>query len=176
MILSNAIVEKILSDNLKNIELIAQKLQFGSINKDDLVQEGLIGFNDGIRKFNNNISSFNNNEFVAFCLMCAKRQMIDAVRKVNRKKHQVLNNAVSLSDSFIDSDENKLIDSPKQLFILQEEKNEPVNLEKFSLIEKKVIEMLVLGLNSQEIATKIGKSKKAVADIIYRIRKKIKGV
>ena len=110
MILSNAIVEKILSDNLKNIELIAQKLQFGSINKDDLVQEGLIGFNDGIRKFNNNISSFNNNEFVAFCLMCEKRQMIDAVRKVNRKKHQVLNNAVSLSDSFIDSDENKLID------------------------------------------------------------------
>lgn len=174
MIASEEFIEELILSNTEKIRAIAQKMKLSGGNEDDLVQEGLIGFVDGVKKYDTSRGDVNSSAFVPFCLMCAKRQMLDAIRHAGRKKYNALNQSLPL-DNAMGLKENRTAHNPEQEYIEKETEKERLNLVNLNKTEKKVIEMLILGLTAEEIADALGKSKKAVEDIFYRLRKKVKG-
>ena len=63
--------------------------------RDDVIQEGMIGLYKAVKEFDNkNISSFKH-----FAGLCVSRQILSAIKAATRKKHLPLNSYISLSKS-----------------------------------------------------------------------------
>ena len=77
--------------------------------REDIVQEGLIGLFKAIK----NYQPDKQNSFKNFANMCIERQLITAIKTSNRQKHMPLNSYLSLNTSAYDNDEdsNELIDT-----------------------------------------------------------------
>src|SRR5687768_11910779 len=61
-------------------------------DKEDVVQEGMIGLFKAIRDFEEDTGT----PFRAFAELCISRQILTAIKTANRQKHQPLNSSVSL--------------------------------------------------------------------------------
>ncbi len=95
-------------------------------DKEDIVQEGMIGLYKAIRDFRNDkLSSFR-----AFAELCITRQIITAIKTATRQKHIPLNSYVSLDKPIYDEDSDRtLLDvicgsrvcDPEEMIINQEE-------------------------------------------------------
>ena len=168
---TDAQINQIISSLEPDVRKIAHKLYISGGTEEDLVQEGLIGLCDSISSFDQTKGDFNSESFKAFALMCARREMLDAIRRAGSKKHQVLSSAVSLEKV----EKIQLTKSPEDVILDKEDENNKISTIDFTKTEKQIIEMLLIGLSADEIAVKLGKTKKAIDDTYYRIRKKIKG-
>ena len=62
-------------------------------DREDIVQEGMIGLYKAVRDFNPDLQT----SFHAFAELCITRQIITAIKTATRQKHGPLNNYVSLS-------------------------------------------------------------------------------
>src|ERR671911_479801 len=62
-------------------------------DREDIVQEGMIGLYKAIRDFNPDLQT----SFRAFAELCVTRQIITAIKTATRQKHGPLNNYVSFS-------------------------------------------------------------------------------
>ena len=119
--------------------------------KDDLIQEGMIGLFKAIRDYRpEKESSFQN-----FACLCIDRQLYSAVQNSNRQKHMPLNFYVSLNQ---EEDETGNVeswtDNPEQIVIDRENVRD---LEKqinkiLSPMENKVLDAYRRGLGYVEIA------------------------
>ena len=67
-------------------------------DKDDLLQEGMIGLFTAVISYNEEKDA----SFDTFASLCINRQMISAIRGANRYKHKLLNEYISIY-----SDENQ---------------------------------------------------------------------
>ena len=71
-------------------------------DKDDLIQEGMIGLFKAVRDYQVGKDA----AFRTFADLCISRQLYSAIKKSNRLKNQPLNSYVSIySDEFSDADE-----------------------------------------------------------------------
>ena len=69
-------------------------------DREDIIQEGMIGFYKAIRDFRNDkLSSFR-----AFAELCVTRQIITAIKTATRQKHIPLNSYISLNKPIYDED------------------------------------------------------------------------
>lgn len=69
-------------------------------DREDIIQEGMIGLYKAIRDFRNDkLSSFR-----AFAELCVTRQIITAIKTATRQKHIPLNSYVSLNKPIYDED------------------------------------------------------------------------
>lgn len=135
--------------------------------KDDLIQEGMIGLFRAIRGFR----ASGERSFYTFAELCIMRQMYTAVQASGRKKHAPLNSYVSLDEGT----ELLTEQNPEDLVIDQE------NLEsrydqihrRLSDMEKLVLELYLEGKTYMQIASVIGKNEKAVDNTIQRLKKKL---
>ena len=73
--------------------------------KDDIMQEGLIGLFKAIKSYKSDMQS----SFKSFANMCIERQLITAIKTSNRQKHIPLNSYLSLNMSAYDEEEGKVI-------------------------------------------------------------------
>lgn len=163
----------LLKENEQNVRNIAKNLYISGGTEEDLVQEGMIGFAQGAQKYDQSKGDIGSESFKAFALMCAKRRMLDAIRHAGSKKHSPLSSAVPLDGTLPPLDQ--FAEGPEDIFINKHNTSEKLNSVCFSAAEKQVIELLLDGYDAQSIGQKLGKSKKAVEDVFYRLRKKIKG-
>ena len=95
-------------------------------DREDIVQEGMIGLYKGVRDFRGDkLSSFR-----AFAEMCITRQIITAVKTATRQKHIPLNSYVSLNRPIYDEESDRtLLDilsgsvviDPEEMMIHREE-------------------------------------------------------
>jgi len=148
-------------------------------DKEDVVQEGMIGIFKAIREFDETKEA----SFKTFAEICINRQIISAIRKANMQKHQILNESVSLSQEQSPIDGNVTLeemtgskdDNPESLLLMREivEYLRNDNDKLFSPMEKKVLDKMLQGKKYKEIATELGKSDKSVDNAIQRIKKKI---
>ena len=170
-------------------ELVRSKSQFYYIigaDGDDVVQEGMIGLFKAIHSYNSDSTA----SFRTFADMCVDRQIISAIRTATRKKHEPLNESVSLSDPVSVTDTEMLNESgvtlmeiirgnremePEQELMLKTLLEQISNNENnvFSTFELQVWERYSRGINYREIAAELGKSPKAVDNAIQRTKKKI---
>ncbi len=146
-------------------------------DRDDLIQEGMIGIFKAIRNYDENL----NVPFTAFMEMCINKQIYNAIESAGRMKHIPLNTSLSLND-----DEGKhqvAVEKLKSSELEQPEKAVVFNdlMEEFSReestilspLELKVWKLYVKGHSYLEIATILEKSPKTIDNALQRIRKKI---
>lgn len=98
-------------------------------DREDIIQEGMIGLYKAIRDFKGDkLSSFR-----AFAELCITRQIITAIKTATRQKHIPLNSYVSLNKPIYDEDSDRtLLDilsgtkvtDPEELMINREEYND----------------------------------------------------
>lgn len=149
-------------------------------DKEDVIQEGMIGIFKAIRGFDENKEA----SFKTFAEVCINRQIISAIRNSNLQKHQILNESISLSSDNDSEGEQKTLeerlpsnkgDDPETLMLMKEVgqylKSETGEI--FSAMEQKVWDRMLQGKNYQEIAIELDKSPKAIDNAMQRIKKKI---
>ena len=91
---SSVTAEEFLINKYKELAKIKSSMYFivGG-DREDVIQEGMIGIFKAIREFQEE----KNASFRTFAEVCINRQIISAIRKANLRKHQILNESVSLS-------------------------------------------------------------------------------
>ena len=149
-------------------------------DKEDLIQEGMIGMYKAIRDFRSDkLSSFR-----AFAELCITRQIITAIKTATRQKHIPLNSYVSLNTPIYDEDSdrtlldvitgNKVTD-PEELIISREEFTEIETKmgELLSSLEWKVLMYYLEGKSYQEIAEDLGRHVKSIDNALQRVKRKL---
>ena len=148
-------------------------------DRDDVIQEGMIGIFKAIRDFDPEKEA----SFHTFAELCINRQIINAIKAANREKHQILNDSVSLSHSDDGSDVDFLWKgsahntefNPESLMLIKEitEYLKAEGNHIFSPFEKEVWEELLKGRSAKEIALKCNKPVKSIDNAVQRIKRKI---
>ena len=147
--------------------------------KEDIIQEGMIGLFKAIQSFN----SDKQNSFKTFANMCIERQLITAIKTSNRQKHMPLNSYLSLNTAAYEDDEDtsmlEVFDShmtedpldtiTKKEYYKRVEDAIDKNLSDF---EKQVLVRFIKGESYVTIAEKLDTPVKSVDNAIQRIRKK----
>ncbi|MGB9638863.1 MAG: RNA polymerase sporulation sigma factor SigH [bacterium] len=177
----NAKAISILINKYKNFVRSRSKSYFiVGADKEDIVQEGLIGLFKAIRDFNPDKKT----SFRAFAELCIMRQIITAIKTATRQKHLPLNSYVSLNKPiFEDNGERVMADviastrtcNPEEIYVaLELTKSIKEKMKKYlSALESKVLAEYLKGLSYYEVAKNIGKHIKSVDNALQRIKRKI---
>jgi len=149
-------------------------------DREDIVQEGMIGLYKAIRDFRGDkLSSFR-----AFAELCITRQIITAIKTATRQKHIPLNSYVSLNKPIYDEDSDRTlldilagtkITDPEELMINREEYNdiEFKMGEILSELEWKVLTLYLEGKSYQEIAVDLQRHVKSIDNALQRVKRKL---
>jgi len=149
-------------------------------DREDIIQEGMIGLYKAIRDFRmDKLSSFR-----AFAELCITRQIITAIKTATRQKHIPLNSYVSLSKPIYDEDSDRTlldvisgskITDPEELVISREEFDdiEEKMGEILSSLEWKVLMSYLEGKSYQEIAEDLKRHVKSIDNALQRVKRKL---
>jgi RNA polymerase sporulation-specific sigma factor len=149
-------------------------------DREDIIQEGMIGLYKSIRDFRSDkLSSFR-----AFAELCITRQIITAIKTATRQKHIPLNSYVSLNKPIYDEDSDRtLLDiisgskvtDPEELIINREEFGdiEEKMVEILSDLEWKVLMSYLDGKSYQEIAGDLKRHVKSIDNALQRVKRKL---
>lgn len=153
-------------------------------DKDDLIQEGMIGLYKAIRDYNPDL----NTSFYNFADLCISRQIYSAIKASNRKKNFPLNTYVSLyapaySENIDHDEKESLVDlmsqnkfsNPEELVIDKESTNmlEYELVRHLSQFEKQVLDMYLMDYSYLKIAHKLSKDPKSIDNALQRIKLKL---
>lgn len=147
--------------------------------REDIVQEGLIGLFKAIKNYNEE----KQNSFKTFANLCIERQLITAIKTSNRQKHMPLNSYLSLNTTaYEEDDESTLLDifdahqveDPLETITKKEyyETIENAIDKSLSDFEKQVLNCYMQGQSYVKIAEKLDAPVKSIDNAIQRIRKK----
>ena len=148
--------------------------------REDIIQEGMIGLFKAIRDFRSDkLSSFR-----AFAELCVTRQIITAIKTATRQKHIPLNSYVSLNKPIYEEDSDRtLLDvisgakvaNPEEMVISREEfldiENKMNNI--LSDLEWKVLMSYLDGKSYQEIAVELDRHIKSIDNALQRVKRKL---
>ena len=149
-------------------------------DREDIVQEGMIGFFKAIRDYRpDKLSSFR-----AFAELCVTRQIITAIKTATRQKHIPLNSYVSLNKPIYDEDSDRTlldvisgarISDPEELVIGHEEliDIEQKMEEILSDLEWRVLMSYLDGKSYQEIAVDLHRQVKSIDNALQRVKRKL---
>ncbi len=153
-------------------------------DRDDLIQEGMIGLYKAIRDYD----STKDASFGYFADLCISRQIYDAIKASNRKKNIPLNTYISLNSPIYNSynereDTLSIIDkiyqdnntNPEEL-VIDKERTSMLEYElerRLSNLEKEVVKLYVVGMKYTEIAAILNKEPKSIDNALQRIRAKL---
>jgi RNA polymerase sporulation-specific sigma factor len=149
-------------------------------DKEDIVQEGMIGLFKAIRDYQpDKVASFK-----SFAELCIKRQIITAIKTATRQKHIPLNSYVSLNKPIFDDESDRTLydlmvnskdQNPEHLMIKKEELGliEEKMGEVLSDLEWKVLNAYLEGKSYQEISVEMNKHVKSIDNALQRVKKKL---
>ncbi|WP_040953141.1 RNA polymerase sporulation sigma factor SigH [Gorillibacterium massiliense] len=149
-------------------------------DREDIVQEGMIGLYKSIRDFRGDKLS----SFKAFAELCITRQIITAIKTATRQKHIPLNSYVSLDKPIYDEDSDRTlmdiicgpkVTDPEELIINQEEFSglEDKMSEILSDLERRVLMLYLDGRSYQEIAVDLDRHVKSIDNALQRVKRKL---
>jgi RNA polymerase sporulation-specific sigma factor len=149
--------------------------------REDVVQEGMIGLYKAIRDFDLHQEA----PFWAFAELCISRQILTAIKTANRNKHRPLNSSVSLDAPFYEEEEGTTVgdrvpgveaaSDPERLVISAEE----VAALKSSMrrnmtqLEGDVLALYMEGKSYEEIAGMLGNHVKSIDNALQRVKRKL---
>ncbi|MBO4457243.1 MAG: RNA polymerase sporulation sigma factor SigH [Butyrivibrio sp.] len=152
-------------------------------DRDDLIQEGMIGLFKAIRDYDFGRDA----GFATFAELCISRQMYSAIKASNRKKHAPLNSYISLYSQNSDSNsegevaledvlESDAGSTPEQRVI---DKEDLEALEKeidnsLSSFERQVLDLYITGMSIKDISGVLGRDEKSTDNAMQRIKNKLR--
>lgn len=149
-------------------------------DRDDIVQEGMIGIFKAIKSYDET----KHTSFRTFAELCINRQIITAIKQATRMKHSPLNTSVSLNKPI--NDDSQLVtlaetlstdsdSDPEALFLLKEVMDyiEGNKTSSFSDLEYMVWCQYMQGKSYKEISKNLGKSPKVIDNAIQRTKRKL---
>ena len=161
------------------VTMKANKFFMVGAEKEDMIQEGMIGLYKAIKSFDTE----KQNSFKTFANMCVERQLVTGVKNSNRQKHIPLNSSVSLNSAAYEDNEDmdkmdvldiKIMNDPSDIIADREyfENMESKIKENLSSFELQVLKEYEKGKSYAAIAEKLNAKVKSVDTAIQRIRKK----
>lgn len=149
-------------------------------DKEDIMQEGMIGLYKAIRDFKGDkLASFR-----AFAELCITRQIITAIKTATRQKHIPLNSYVSLDKPIFDEESDRTLmdvitgsvnDDPEELMINREEFTylEARMGEILSELEREVLALYLDGQSYNEISEELNRHVKSIDNALQRVKRKL---
>ncbi len=158
----------------------ANKFFAAGSEKNDIIQEGMIGLLSAIKSYD---SDKNNASFKTFANLCIDRKLITLIKSSNSQKQMPLNYSISLNKKLkeeAEENDNEIIEvvdsgyNPFDDFINKEYyKGIADNLyNKLSDHERQVFDEYLTGKSYMEIAKKLNCQEKSVDTALTRIRRK----
>ncbi|SET72799.1 RNA polymerase, sigma 30 subunit, SigH [Oceanobacillus limi] len=149
-------------------------------DKEDIIQEGMIGLYKAIRDYDGEKLS----SFKAFAELCITRQIITAIKTATRQKHIPLNSYVSLDKPIYDEESDRtLLDviagskaiDPQELLVNREKFGDmEIKLsELLSEFERDVLQLYLDGRSYQEISDELKRHVKSVDNALQRVKRKL---
>jgi len=149
-------------------------------DKDDIIQEGMIGLYKATRDFRGDkLSSFR-----AFAELCITRQIITAIKTATRQKHIPLNSYVSLNKPMYEEESDRTlmdviaglrVSDPEELIISREEfaDIELKLTEILSDLEWQVLNAYLDGKSYNEMSTDLHRHVKSIDNALQRVKRKL---
>ncbi|MDQ2981711.1 MAG: RNA polymerase sporulation sigma factor SigH [Actinomycetota bacterium] len=151
-------------------------------DREDIVQEGMIGLYKAIRDFNPDMQS----SFRAFAELCVTRQIITAIKTATRFKHAPLNTYVSFSHTpagqepdgdctLGDALPGPSVDDPSVCVISTEELQSLVFAlgSGLSKLEADALKLYLEGESYEEMAERLGCDTKTIDNALQRVKRKV---
>ena len=176
--------EKLLTMYRGFVRYVCQKYYLKDGDDQDLVQEATIGLLEAVKAYDYSTRV----KFRNFAFICIKRELDSMVSRSNRKKRQVLNNAIPIysyveeenarygsdyysGENFMKDDK----DTPEAALIAQEGLEELMGFlrKELTALEQKVLFLRIKGMSYREITDTLSIQSKAVDNAIQRIRRKV---
>lgn len=152
------------------VSSIARKYYLIGGDKEDLLQEGWLGFFRAMRQFDNNKSD----NFKQYATLLIEREMVDAIRRANSNKNQVLSSSVFVDNDDILSSEETIED---EVFYYETYKDIFNKMrENLSDREQKVLEYYLEGYNYVDISKILDTNPKSIDNTLTRIKNKLKNM
>ena len=162
------------------IRIRASRYFLVGAEKEDIIQEGMIGLFKAIRDYRPGKQA----SFKVFAEVCVNRQIISAIKSATRQKHRPLNCYVSLDKPvFEEGKERTLLDmlggshgvDPENLLVDQEafndiERNVSAML---SSLEWQALCKYLESKSYQEIARELQRSTKSIDNALQRVKRKL---
>lgn len=152
-------------------------------DKDDLIQEGMIGLFRAVRDYDYGRDA----SFATFADLCISRQIYSAIKSLNRKKHAPLNSYISIYAKREDGSEDispsleEVLESdssfiPEQHIIDQENLKalEEAIERELSPLESQVLDLYITGMSIKQISAVLSRDEKSTDNAMQRIRNKLK--
>ncbi len=149
-------------------------------DREDIIQEGMIGLYKAIRDFRGDkLSSFR-----AFAELCITRQIITAIKTATRQKHIPLNSYISLNKPIFDEESDRTlldviseesVSDPEEMMINREEfAGIEVKMgEILSSLEWQVLSLYLQGRTYQEISVLLHRHVKSIDNALQRVKRKL---
>lgn len=173
--------QEFLINRYKNfVQVKARSYFLIGADREDIVQEGMIGLYKAIRDFRyEKLASFR-----AFAELCVTRQIITAIKTATRQKHIPLNSYVSLNKPIYDEESDRTlldviaaskITDPEDLIISREEFDsiEDKMAKVLSPLEWKVLNSYLEGKSYLEIAADLERHVKSIDNALQRVKRKL---
>lgn len=153
-------------------------------DKDDLMQEGMIGLYKAICNYVPEKEA----SFKTFAELCISRYLYSAIKMSNRMKNKPLNTYISIyapafsvnndineSGFMIDQELEAAEKNPEEIVINKESTVYALEqlLKNLSKMEKQVLRRCLDGMTYQEIAVDMGKTPKSIDNALQRIKAKL---
>ena len=177
---NNEAFEILISRYKPSITAKAKTYFLRGADREDIIQEGLIGLVKAIRDFKSDRTC----GFRAFAELCITRQIITAIKTATRQKHIPLNSYVSLYNNESSGEgERMLIDliegdsslNPEEYMIINESYKgiDDKLIKILSKFERSVLEHYIAGKSYVEIAAVVGRPVKSIDNALQRIKHKL---
>lgn len=180
----NVDAEETLIRKYSNLVMSKTKAYFmAGADSNDVMQEGMIGLMKAVRQYD--VSK--NTSFATFADRCVTNQIISAIRSADRIKHKPLNTSDSLNRPITsengeggeitlgDTISANLADTPEEMLIMKDVTyyilHNGDNI--FSDLEMQVLGESMKGYSYDQVASRLGKSRKSVDNALQRAKKKI---
>lgn len=163
------------------VRLKARSYFLVGADREDIVQEGMIGLYKAIRDFREDRET----SFKAFAEICITRQIITAIKTATRQKHSPLNSYVSLNNPISEADDPDRLymdflasdnaqDPAEVVISCEEAESIKTNFrEMLSGLETKVLQLYIEGRSYQEIASDLNRHVKSIDNALQRIKRKV---
>ena len=149
-------------------------------DSEDIEQEAMIGLYKAARDFRADRQA----SFRAFAELCITRQVITAVKTATRRKHQPLNQYVSISGVRSGDETDRSVEDLLHDHSEADPADEVVSRERMAAMRQSMADMLsglevdvlhlyVEGKSYQEIGDQLGRHAKSIDNALQRIRRKL---
>ncbi|MDZ7673385.1 MAG: sigma-70 family RNA polymerase sigma factor [Halanaerobiales bacterium] len=173
-------IEYLINQNMDIVYAKAKYFFIKGLDKEDVIQEGMLGLFKAIRDYRTDREA----SFRGFSQLCVHRQLISAIKRANRQKHQPLNNSTSINKTYDYDNESgrsfsEILPDKKKKLEDQFVYKEIINLvfqeieKDLTELEKNVFYEYLDDRTYKEISDKLDINVKTVDNALQRARKKI---